>query len=346
MKTILVVGGAGYIGSHMVKALALAGYRPITLDNLSTGFADAVQYGELVTGSMGDRVLLDKLFSETKIDAVMHFAAYSQVGESVSDPAKYYRNNVVHTQTLLDAMVNHNIKHLVFSSTAAVYGNPRRVPLDETHPKDPINPYGRTKWMIEQMLADYDAAYGLRSIALRYFNAAGADADAKLGERHDPETHLIPLVLQAGQGRRDAITIFGEDYDTPDGTCIRDYIHIEDLCTAHLLALLNLLKGKPSTAYNLGNGNGFSVREVIEVAERVLLRPIPVLIGERRAGDPSTLVADAAMARRELGWQPRHTELELIIQHAASWEKKKDQPVDADISLTQPIQSGKALGSI
>lgn len=346
MKTILVVGGAGYIGSHMVKALALAGHRPITLDNLSTGFADAVQYGELVTGSMGDRALLDKLFSDAKIDAVMHFAAYSQVGESVSDPARYYRNNVAHTQNLLDAMLSHNIKHLVFSSTAAVYGNPRRVPLDETHPKDPINPYGRTKWMIEQMLADYDAAYALRSIALRYFNAAGADADAELGERHDPETHLIPLVLQAGLGKRDAITIFGEDYDTRDGTCIRDYIHIEDLCTAHLLALLNLLEGKPSAAYNLGNGNGFSVREVIEVATLVLQRPIPVLTGERRAGDPSILVADAAMARRELGWYPRHTDLELIIQHAASWEIKKEQPAEADIPLTQPIQPGIAAGGI
>jgi UDP-glucose 4-epimerase len=346
MKTILVVGGAGYIGSHMVKALALAGHRPITLDNLSTGFADAVQYGELVAGSMGDRALLDKLFSDVKIDAVMHFAAYSQVGESVSDPARYYRNNVVHTQTLLDAMLSHNIEHLVFSSTAAVYGNPGRVPLDEAHPKDPINPYGRTKWMIEQMLADYDAAYGLRSIALRYFNAAGADADAELGERHDPETHLIPLVLQAGLGRRDAITIFGEDYDTPDGTCIRDYIHIEDLCAAHLLALLNLLEGRPSTAYNLGNGNGFSVREVIEVAERVLQRPIPVLIGKRRAGDPSILVADAEMARRELGWYPSHIDLELIIQHAASWEKKKDQPVDTDTALTHLVLSVKAHGGM
>lgn len=346
MKTILVAGGAGYIGSHMVKALALAGYRPITLDNLSTGFADAVQYGELVSGSMGDRTLLDRLFSETKIDAVMHFAAYSQVGESVSDPARYYRNNVAHTQILLDAMLSHNIRHLVFSSTAAVYGNPRQVPLDEAHPKDPINPYGRTKWMIEQMLADYDAAYGLRSIALRYFNAAGADADAELGERHDPETHLIPLVLQAGLGKRDAITIFGEDYDTRDGTCIRDYIHIEDLCAAHLLALLNLLEGRSSAAYNLGNGNGFSVREVIEVAERVLQRSIPVLIGERRAGDPSILVADAAMARRELGWNPRHTDLEMIIQHAASWEMKKEHPVEADMPLTDTIQPGNAAGGI
>jgi len=324
MQTILVVGGAGYIGSHMVKALAQAGYATLTLDNLSTGFADAVQHGELVIGSMADRNLLDLLFYRHQIAAVMHFAAYSQVGESARDPARYYRNNVAATQVLLDAMVAHDIRHLVFSSTAAVYGNPQCLPLDEAHPKAPINPYGRSKWMVEQILADYDAAYGLNSIALRYFNAAGADPDGRLGERHAPETHLIPLVLQAGLGKRDAITVFGTDYDTEDGTCIRDYIHIEDLCNAHLLALQTLLDGTASNVYNLGNGTGFSVHEVIRVAERVLQRPIPVIYGERRPGDPSVLVADAQRAREALGWIPRHPDLECIIRHAAAWEMARD----------------------
>lgn len=323
MKTILVVGGAGYIGSHMLKALHASGYQPLTLDNLSTGFADAVQYGEICVGSLGDRKLLDWLFSKNKIDAVMHFAAYSQVGESMREPAKYYRNNVAYTQVLLDAMVDHGIKHLVFSSTAAVYGDPVADLIDEQHPKHPINPYGRSKWMIEQILRDYDEAYGLRSISLRYFNAAGADPDGMLGERHDPETHLIPLVLQAGLGEREAITVFGDDYPTEDGTCIRDYIHIEDLCAAHLLALNALLDGATTDAYNLGNGNGFSVRNIIDIAEQVLGRPIPVIQGERRAGDPPVLVADARKARAQLGWEPRHTDIGNIITHAARWEERK-----------------------
>jgi UDP-glucose 4-epimerase len=324
MQIILVVGGAGYIGSHMVKTLAEAGYLPLTLDNLSTGFPDAVSRGELVIGSMADRELLGLLFRRQKIAAVMHFAAYSQVGESMREPGKYYRNNVAATQALLDAMVDHGVKNLVFSSTAAVYGNPLYTPIDESHPKAPINPYGRSKWMVEQMLADYNAACGLRSIALRYFNAAGADPDGRLGERHAPETHLIPLVLQAGLGKRDAVTVFGSDYDTADGTCIRDYIHIEDLCSAHLLALQALLGGAASAAYNLGNGEGFSVNEVIRIAERVLQRPIPVIRGERRAGDPSVLVANARRARKELGWTPRHPELDRIIGHAAAWENARD----------------------
>jgi UDP-glucose 4-epimerase len=324
MQTILVVGGAGYIGSHMVKALAQAGYATLTLDNLSTGFADAVPHGELVIGTMADRNLLDFLFHRHKIEAVMHFAACSQVSESTNDPARYYRNNVAATQVLLDAMVAHDVRHLVFSSTAAVYGNPQYLPLDEAHPKTPINPYGRSKWMVEQMLADYDAAYGLNSIALRYFNAAGADPDGRLGERHDPETHLIPLVLQAGLGRRDVITVFGTDYDTADGTCIRDYIHIEDICSAHLLALQTLLDGTASNVYNLGNGAGFSVNEVIRVADHVLQRPIPVMHGERRAGDPSVLVADAQRAREALGWIPRYPDLERIIRHAAAWEASRN----------------------
>jgi UDP-glucose 4-epimerase len=320
MKTILVVGGAGYIGSHMVKALAGAGYHPVTLDDLSTGFPDAVKHGQLVVGSMADRVVLEKVFREHVVAAVMHFAAFSQVGESVSDPARYYRNNIAATQVLLDAMIAHDVRHLVFSSTAAIYGNPEYLPIDEAHPKQPVNPYGRTKLMVEQMLADYDAAYDLRSIALRYFNAAGADPGGELGERHDPETHLIPLVLQTALGKRETITIYGTDYNTRDGSCIRDYIHIEDLCSAHLAALQALLNGASSSAYNLGNGAGFSVREVIDIAQHVMQMPISVRYGERRAGDPPVLIADASKAKSELSWKPQHTQLYEIIQSVAFWE--------------------------
>ena len=253
MNYILVVGGGGFIGSYMVKMLARSGYHPITLDNLSTGYPDAVLDGQLIVGSMGDEKLLNQIFRQYDIAAVMHFAGCSQVGESVYDPAKYYRNNVTATQVLLDAMNTHNVKRLVFSSSAAVYGNPQHVQIDENHPKDPISPYGKSKWMVEQILEDYDKTYGLRSISLRYFNAAGADLDGKPGERHEPENHLIPLALQTGLGYHDALTIYGTDYETRDGTCIRDYIHIEDVCTAHLAALQTLLGGAPSGAYNLGN---------------------------------------------------------------------------------------------
>lgn len=322
MKKILVVGGAGYIGSHMVKTLARNGLEPITLDNLSTGFADAVHHGELIVGSMADRGLLDELFRQNEISAVMHFAAFSQVGESMRDPARYYRNNVCHTQVLLDAMVHAGVDQLVFSSTAAVYGNPVYTPIDELHPTQPINPYGKSKLMIEQMLSDYESAYGLRSIALRYFNAAGADSDCELGERHDPETHLVPLVLQAGLGKRDAITVFGTDYDTHDGSCVRDYIHIEDLCSAHLAALRRLQKGGKSDVFNLGNGAGFSVLEVIRVAADVLGNRIPVQPGQRRPGDPPVLVAEANRARTELNWQPVHTDLHEIVRTASDWENR------------------------
>jgi UDP-glucose 4-epimerase len=339
MKTVLVVGGAGYIGSHMVKMLAMNNFNPVVLDNYSTGFADAVRYGQAVEGSMADRKLLDRLFSEQTIDAVMHFASFSQVGESVTKPDDYYRNNFSHTLTLLDAMVAHNVKPFIFSSTAAIFGNPLSDRIDESHPKMAINPYGRSKWMVEQALGDYDAAFGLKSIALRYFNAAGADSEGELGERHDPETHLIPLVLQAALGERAAITVFGNDYDTTDGTCIRDYIHIEDLCSAHMLALNALLDGADSNVYNLGNGNGFSVSEVIQAVEEQLGWSVPTEIGARRAGDPAILVADASKARRELGWQPRHTDLRQIIQHAADWELHKQ-------SLKRARTSGSKLATI
>lgn len=319
---ILVVGGAGYIGSHMVKWLARRDCKVTTLDDLSTGFAVAVRYGELVTGSIADPIVLDQIFASQQFDAVMHFASFIQVGESVKDPAKYYRNNFANTQNLLDAMVRHGVRRFIFSSTAAVFGEPLYTPIDERHVLNPINPYGRSKLMVEQMLEDYDHAYGLKSFALRYFNAAGADPEGELGERHEPETHLIPLVLQAASGRRGAITVFGTDYDTPDGTCIRDYIHIQCLCAAHWLGLQQLMQGAPSARYNLGNGNGFSVREVIDAAKRITNRSIPVIYGERRPGDPARLVADATLAKEMLGWQPRYADLETIVRHAWEWEIK------------------------
>jgi len=315
---ILVVGGAGYIGSHMVKMLARAGHQVTTLDNLTTGHA--VRYGELVTGDMADTALLDRLFANNRFDAVMHFAAFSLVGESMSDPAKYYRNNVANTLNLLDAMVRNGVMNFIFSSTAATFGEPVRMPMDETHPQQPINPYGRSKLMVEQILEDYDRAYGLKSTCLRYFNAAGADPEGEIGERHDPETHLIPLILQAASGRRDAITVFGTDYDTPDGTCIRDYIHVQDLCEAHLLGLERMMATGESARYNLGNGNGFSAKEVIDTAFKVAGLDIPVKYGERRPGDPARLVADASAAHHQLGWSPKFDALDLIIQHAWTWE--------------------------
>jgi UDP-glucose 4-epimerase len=317
---ILIVGGAGYIGSHMVKILAKTGVDVVTLDNLSYGYRDAVRYGEFVEGDLGDADRLDRLLKDAGFDAVMHFAAFIQVGESVEKPAMYYRNNVVNTQVLLDAMVRHNIGYFVFSSTAAIFGEPEYTPIDERHPQAPINPYGRSKLMVEQILEDYDRAYGLKSTCLRYFNAAGADPDGELGERHQPETHLIPLILQAASGRRADIKVFGDDYPTGDGTCVRDYIHINDLCSAHSLALERMLQSGESARFNLGNGKGFSVKEVIDTTKRVTGRDFTVTIEPRRAGDPAVLVADATLARRTLGWEPRLFELETIIDTAWHWE--------------------------
>jgi UDP-glucose 4-epimerase len=325
---LLVVGGAGYIGSHMVKHLLRRGCDVVTFDNLSTGHRDAVLGGEFVLGDLADRDALDALFSQYQFDAVFHFASFIQVGESVKEPAKYYANNVVNTLKLLDAMVAHGVGRFVFSSTAAVYGEPAYTPIDEAHPKQPINPYGKTKWMVEQILEDYDRAYGLRSIALRYFNAAGADPEGQLGERHDPETHLIPLVLQAASGRRPHISVFGRDYDTPDGTCIRDYIHVADLADAHWLALDKLMQGAASAAYNLGNGNGFSVQEVIDTAASVTGRAIPVVDAPRRDGDPARLVADSTAARQALNWQPTRFDLESIIEDAWKWECREMTPTE------------------
>ena len=320
---ILVVGGAGYIGSHMVKRLLEHGHAPVTLDDLSTGHRDAVLGGAFEQGSLADTERLDELLRRHRFDAVMHFASFIQVGESVRAPGKYYRNNVVNTLNLLDAMVRHDVRRFVFSSSAAVYGEPERVPIDESHPKRPVNPYGRTKWMVEQALEDYDRAHGLRSVSLRYFNAAGADPSGALGERHEPESHLIPLVLQAASGRRAQVEVYGRDYPTADGTCVRDYIHVADLCAAHLLALDHLDRTDASAAFNLGNGAGFSVQQVIDAAQAVTGKRLNVVDRPRRDGDAAVLVADAALARRVLGWQPAYADLETILRHAWQWERSR-----------------------
>ena len=324
---ILVVGGAGYIGSHMVLRLAHAGYDVVVFDNLSNGHRDAVLAGELVIGDLSDRSALSRLFMAHRFDAVMHFASSIQVGESMQLPARYYANNVGNTIHLIEAMIEHGVQRLIFSSTAAIFGDPIRTPIDETHPRQPVNPYGWSKWMVEQILADCDRAHGLRSVALRYFNAAGAHPDGLLGERHEPETHLIPLVLQAASGRRAHIGVFGTDYDTPDGTCIRDYIHVQDLADAHLLALDWLMQGKGSAAFNLGNGNGFSIREVIDTVEEVTHQRVAVQDLPRRPGDPAVLVADSTYARATLGWRPQYTDLHDIVQHAWLWETKRPAPI-------------------
>lgn len=324
-QKILVIGGAGYIGSHMVQHLLAEGHAVVVADNFSNGFRDALAAAgspTLAELDIADAAALDALFAANAFDAVLHFASFIQVGESVTEPGKYYANNLAATLTLLQAMVKAGVKHFIFSSTAAVYGEPDYVPIDEAHPKAPINPYGRSKWMVEQVLEDFNRAYGLKSVCLRYFNAAGADPGGLLGERHEPETHLIPLVLQAASNRREAITVFGRDYDTPDGTCIRDYVHVSDLVDAHALALDYLQQGGESAAFNLGNGNGFSVQAVIDAARRVTGREIPLVDAPRRPGDPPRLVADASQARAVLGWQPRYADLETIVAHAWAWEQK------------------------
>ncbi|EJM85816.1 MULTISPECIES: UDP-glucose 4-epimerase GalE [Pseudomonas] len=318
----LVIGGAGYIGSHMVKQLLRAGHELVVADNFSTGYRSALPGGKLVELDIADAQALDDVFAAEHFDAVFHFASFIQVGESVTEPAKYYRNNLAATLTLLQAMVRAKVKHLVFSSTAAVYGDPVYVPIDEEHPKAAINPYGRSKWMVEQILEDFDRAYGLKSVCLRYFNAAGADPEGQLGERHEPETHLLPLILQAASGRRESITVFGRDYDTPDGTCIRDYVHVVDLVAAHALAVDYLLAGGASTAFNLGNGQGFSVQEVIDTVRRVTGQDFCVSDAPRRAGDPPRLVADPRKANAILGWQTQFASLEEIVTHAWKWEQK------------------------
>jgi len=322
---ILVTGGAGYIGCHAVLALQNAGYEVLVLDNLVYGhrwIVDEVLKVELIVGDTSDRLLLDQIFTNHDIAAVMHFAAYAYVGESVTDPSKYYRNNVVGTLTLVEAMLGANIKHFVFSSTCATYGEPNQIPITESHPQNPINPYGMSKLMVENILNDFSRAYDFRSVAFRYFNAAGADPMARMGEDHNPETHLIPLILQTALGQREYISVFGSDYPTPDGTCIRDYIHVTDIAAAHVLGLAYLLKGGETAAFNLGNGNGYSVQEVIEAAKKITQQPIKVVISDRRVGDPPVLVGSSDRAREVLGWQPHYADLGEIISHAWNWIKK------------------------
>ncbi|NUM81329.1 UDP-glucose 4-epimerase GalE [bacterium] len=320
---ILVTGGAGYIGSHAVRQLKRAGHQTVVLDNLVFGHAEFVSLDELITGDLSDTALLQKTFKENHFDAVMHFAAYAYVGESVENPAKYYRNNVASTLNLLEAMITHGVNRFIFSSTCATYGVPETVPITEDHPQQPINPYGMTKWMVEKILQDFDRAYGLKSVCLRYFNAAGADPDGGIGEDHSPETHLIPLVFDAALGRRPHITVFGTDYPTADGTCIRDYIHVTDLADAHVLALKYLSEHGRSEIFNLGNGRGFSVKEIIQAAEKNIGHNIPVQFGGRREGDPPVLIGSAEKAKKVLGWQPRLADLSVIIETAWRWHRHR-----------------------
>ena len=325
-RVILVTGGAGYIGSHAVKALEERGFETIVLDSLVYGHRDLIETNlkaKLVAGDINDRAFLDRLFTTTKIDAVMHFAAFAYVGESVTDPAKYYRNNVVGTLTLLDAMREHGVTNFVFSSTCATYGNPQSIPITEDHPQQPINPYGAGKLAIERVLKDYDPAYGLKSVIFRYFNAAGADPDGLFGEDHNPETHLIPLILQAAAGKRASISVFGTDYDTPDGTCIRDYIHVTDLAQAHVLGLEYLLEHQTSQIFNLGNGSGFSVKEVVDTARQVTGKEIAIEECPRRVGDPAVLIGSSTKARQMLGWEPKYADLNAIVKHAWNWHQSR-----------------------
>lgn len=320
-SNILLCGGAGYIGSHMAQWLAEHGHQVTVLDNLSTGHRGAVHWGEFVHADLLDTASLDAAFKGRRFDAVMHFCARSLVGESVSQPYAYYANNVTGTLNLLDALRRHEVERIVFSSTAAVFGNPISALIDEDHPRAPINPYGASKLMAERILADAAAAYGLRSVALRYFNAAGALPEHGIGEAHACETHLIPNVLRAALGNGPALKVFGDDYDTLDGTCVRDYVHVQDLAQAHARALAYMENNEGAHAFNLGNGRGFSVREVIECAREVSGRDIPYAVAPRRAGDPATLVASSQKARELLGWQPRWTELAPIIESAWCWHR-------------------------
>jgi UDP-arabinose 4-epimerase len=316
---ILITGGAGYIGSHTCKALSKGGFTPVTYDNLSTGHKWAVKWGPLVIGDIDDHEPLGRAIDQYQPVAVMHFAGFIEAGESVENPGKYYANNVASTVNLLNAIRDKNIKNIIFSSSAAVYGDPENLPIKEDHALNPINPYGFSKRMIEQMLADYYTAHGICYIALRYFNAAGADPDIETGEAHNPESHLIPIVLDAAAGNRHHVNIYGNDYNTNDGTCIRDYIHVSDLADAHVLSLKALLAEGKCGIYNLGNGNGFSVREVITAATAVTRRTIPVNIAPRRPGDPPVLVANCDRIRSEFGWQPKHNDLDHIIETAWQW---------------------------
>lgn len=322
VNMILIVGGAGYIGSHLNKEMSKKGYETIVFDNLVYGHENFVKWGVFEQGDLGNIQEIRRAFKKYPIDAVMHFAAFAYVGESVEDPQKYYTNNVKNTLNLLQVMLEEDINYFVFSSTCATYGNPVEIPITEDHPQNPINPYGKGKLMVEQILSDYSSAYGLKYASLRYFNAAGADPDSEIGELHDPETHLIPLVLDAAAGKREDIKVFGTDYSTPDGTCIRDYIHVTDLADAHILALEYLKKGGKSDVFNLGNGNGFSVKEVIEEARKITGKSIKEDEVGRRPGDPPVLIGSSQKAKQVLKWKPQYHELSSIIETAWNWHQK------------------------
>jgi UDP-arabinose 4-epimerase len=325
--SILIVGGAGFIGSHTAKLVAETGAHPVVLDNLVYGHKWAVKWGPLVEGDLADTALIDRVLKEHAVTAVIHFAAYAYVGESVTNPRKYFRNNVANTLNLLDAMVDNGVRDIVFSSTCATYGEPTHVPISEDHPQNPVNPYGESKLAVEKILHWYQGAYPLRFAALRYFNAAGADPDGEIGEDHDPETHLIPLAIEAALGRRAALDIYGTDYPTPDGTAIRDYIHVADLAHAHVLALDHLRNGTNQLRLNLGTGQGHSVREVVAAVEKVSGRKVPLREVGRRAGDPPALVADARRAAEILGWRPKYAGIDTIVEHAFRWHDRSPRTV-------------------
>jgi len=316
---ILVTGGAGYIGSHVVKCLLETGHEVVTIDNLVKGHQELVLDGEFIKGDLENKELLDEVMKKNNIEGVIHLAAHSLVGESMEEPGKYYFNNVANGLNLLESMVENNVQHIVFSSTAATYGEPEEIPITENHSTNPTNTYGETKLFFEKMLKRYDQIYGLKYASLRYFNAAGADPSGKIGEAHDPETHLIPIVLQKASGEREELYIFGDDYPTRDGTCIRDYIHVNDLSDAHVLAIESLAEGKKSDIYNLGNGEGYSVKEVIDTAGKVIGKEIEAKIGDRRPGDPAVLVASSEKIQKKLNWQPQYPDLETIIETAWNW---------------------------
>ena len=341
---VLVTGGAGYIGSHACKALALAGYRPVAIDNLSTGHRWAAKWGPLIEGDLADSDLLLDAMRSHRIEAVLHFAASAYVGESMTDPAKYFRNNVGNTLNLLETMRTAGVARMVFSSTCSTYGIPETVPIGEDHPQHPVNPYGESKLMVERMLAWMGRAHGLQWMSLRYFNAAGADPDGEIGEDHNPETHLIPLAIETAMGRRPELSIFGTDYATPDGTAVRDYIHVSDLAQAHVLALQYLESGGASAALNLGTGIGYSVREVVAAVEGVGGLPVAVRYAPRRAGDPPALFAAAQHARELLGWAPSHSSLREIVDTAWRWHRQhlaRDLP---DV-LTAKVPSGRVAAT-
>ena len=319
----MVTGGAGYIGSHTAKALSRAGFEPVAFDNLSEGHEWAVQWGPLVRGELADRSAISEALAAHQIGAVVHFAAHAYVGESVRDPRKYFRNNVVNTLNLLDAMVDAGVSRIVFSSTCATYGDPVRIPINEDHPQRPVNPYGESKLFVERALHWYGGAYGMKWVALRYFNAAGADPKGELGEQHDPETHLVPIVIQAALGERPHVEVYGTDYETPDGTAIRDYVHVTDLADAHVRALTHLADSGQSIALNLGSGVGSSVREIISEVERVSNRTFGVRNVARREGDPAILVADASRAKEKLGWEHRLSNPETIVETAWRWHNNR-----------------------